>query len=88
MFAWNDCAFAVRFAGRGSQTLLVAASQLIAQTGVNQGQLTAIGMVVALPMALAGLAVRRYLVRALTLGAAIGGEEVSMKVENTGVVNL
>ena len=54
----------------------------------NRGQLTAVETVVALPMALAGPAVRRYLVRALTLGAAIGGEEVSMKVENTGVVNL
>jgi len=84
VFAWNDCAFAVRFAGRGSQTLLVAASQLIAQTGVNQGQLTAIGMVVALPMALAGLAVMRYLVHALTLGAVTGGEGESVKLENPG----
>jgi len=56
----------------GSQTLPVAASQLITQTGVDWGQLTAIGTVVALPMVVVGLAVRRYLVRGLTLGAVTG----------------
>jgi hypothetical protein len=53
----------------------------------DRDQLTAVETVVALPMALAGPAVRRNLVRMLTLGAAIGGEEESMKFENTGVVN-
>jgi multiple sugar transport system permease protein len=72
VFSWNDYAFAVTFAGPGSQTLPVAASQLITQTGVNWGQLTAIGTVVALPMVIVGLAVRRYLVRGLTLGAVTG----------------
>jgi hypothetical protein len=46
----------------------------------------AIGTVVALPMATVGLAVRRYLVRALTLGAVTRGEGESVKRENTGVV--
>jgi multiple sugar transport system permease protein len=72
VFSWNDYAFAVTFAGPGSQTLPVAASQLITQTGVDWGQLTAIGTVVALPMVIVGLAVRRYLVRGLTLGAVTG----------------
>jgi multiple sugar transport system permease protein len=72
VFSWNDYAFAVTFTGPGSQTLPVAASQLITQTGVNWGQLTAIGTVVALPMVVVGLAVRRYLVRGLTLGAVTG----------------
>jgi multiple sugar transport system permease protein len=72
VFSWNDYAFAVTFTGPGSQTLPVAASQLITQTGVNWGQLTAIGTVVALPMVIVGLAVRRYLVRGLTLGAVTG----------------
>src|ERR687885_356405 len=72
VFSWNDYAFAVTFTGSGSQTLPVAASQLITQTGVNWGQLTAIGTVVALPMVVVGLAVRRYLVRGLTLGAVTG----------------
>jgi multiple sugar transport system permease protein len=72
VFSWNDYAFAATFTGPGSQTLPVAASQLISETGVNWGQLTAIGTVVALPMVLVGLAVRRYLVRGLTLGAVTG----------------
>jgi multiple sugar transport system permease protein len=72
VFSWNDYAFAVTFTGPGSQTLPVAASQLITQTGVDWGQLTAIGTVVALPMVVVGLAVRRYLVRGLTLGAVTG----------------
>lgn len=72
VFSWNDYAFAATFTGPGSQTLPVAASQLISETGVNWGQLTAIGTVVALPMVLVGLAVRRYLIRGLTLGAVTG----------------
>ena len=64
--------------------MMAAASRVITQTGVNWGQLTAIGTVVALPMATAGLAVRRYLVRALTLGAVTECEGESVKGENTG----
>lgn len=67
--------------------MLAAASRLIMQSGVNRGQLTAIGTVVALPMATAGLAAKRYLVRALTLGVVARGEGERVKFENTGVVN-
>jgi multiple sugar transport system permease protein len=72
VFAWNDNAFAQTFAGPGSQTLPVAASRLITETGINWGQLTAIGTLVALPMVVIGLAVRRWLVKGLTLGAVTG----------------
>jgi multiple sugar transport system permease protein len=72
VFAWNDYAFATVFAGPSSQTLPIAASQLVTQTGIDWGQLTAIGTIVVLPMILAGLAVRRWLVSGLTLGAVTG----------------
>jgi len=72
VFSWNDYAFAQSFSGPGSQTLPIAASQLITQTGINWGQLMAIGTVVVLPMIAVGLAVRRYLVKGLTLGAVTG----------------
>ena len=72
VFSWNDYAFASSFAGPGSQTLPIAASQLITQTGINWGQLMAIGTIVVLPMVVAGLAVRRWLVKGLTLGAVTG----------------
>ncbi len=72
VFSWNDYAFAQSFSGPGSQTLPIAASQLITQTGINWGQLMAIGAIVVLPMIVVGLAVRRYLVKGLTLGAVTG----------------
>jgi len=72
VFSWNDYAFAATFAGPSSQTLPIAAAQLNTQTGLSWGQLTAIGTIVVLPMMIVGLAVRRYLVRGLTLGAVTG----------------
>ena len=69
VFAWNDYSFAQTFAGPSSQTLPLSASQLITQTGIDWGQLTTIGTIVALPMVVIGLAVRRWLVKGLTLGA-------------------
>ena len=59
-----SCCVSETFVGPGSLTSLAIASQLITQIGISGGQLTAIGTVVALPIALAGLAIRCYLVRA------------------------
>ncbi|QUH00192.1 carbohydrate ABC transporter permease [Saccharopolyspora erythraea] len=72
VFAWNDYAFALVFSGPNSQTLPIAAGQLVTQSGIDWGQLTAIGTFVVVPMVLAGLAVRRWLVTGLTLGAVTG----------------
>lgn len=72
VFAWNDYAFAQTFSGTSSQTIPIAATGLITQTGIDWGQVTAIGTIVVLPMVVAGLAVRRWLVTGLTLGAVTG----------------
>ncbi|MBX6767417.1 MAG: carbohydrate ABC transporter permease, partial [Actinomadura rubrobrunea] len=72
VFSWNDYAFALVFSGPDSQTLPIAASQLVTQTGIDWGQLTAIGTIVVVPMMLVGIAVRRWLVTGLTLGAVTG----------------
>ncbi|TDQ54287.1 carbohydrate ABC transporter permease [Actinorugispora endophytica] len=72
VFSWNDYAFATVVSGPDSQTLPIAATQLVTQTGVDWGQLTAIGTIVVLPMVLVGLAVRKWLVTGLTLGAVTG----------------
>ncbi len=69
LFAWNDYAFARTFAGSNSSTIPILAAQLVTQTGIDWGALTAIGTVVILPMIAVGLLVRRYLVAGLTLGA-------------------
>lgn len=72
VFSWNDYSFAQTFSGTSSQTLPIAATQLITQTGIDWGQLTAVGVIVVVPMVIAGLAVRRWLVTGLTLGAVTG----------------
>ncbi|WP_431771277.1 carbohydrate ABC transporter permease [Streptomyces cucumeris] len=72
VFSWNDYAFALVLSGPRTQTLPIAASQLVTQTGIDWGQLTAIGTVVVVPMMLVGLAVRRWLVTGLTMGAVTG----------------
>ena len=72
VFSWNDYAFASTFSGPDSQTLPMAASQLVTQTEIDWGQLTAIGTIVVAPMILVGLVVRKWLVTGLTLGAVTG----------------
>jgi multiple sugar transport system permease protein len=72
VFSWNDYAFAATFSGPDSQTLPIAASQLVTQTEVDWGQLTAIGTIVVAPMIVVGLVVRKWLVTGLTLGAVTG----------------
>ena len=72
VFSWNDYAFASTFSGPSSQTLPIAASQLVTQTSIDWGQLTAIGTIVVAPMIVVGLAVRKWLVTGLTLGAVTG----------------
>jgi ABC-type sugar transport system, permease component len=69
MFSWNDFAFASVFSGRGTQTVPVAASLLISQHGIQWGQAMATGTIIIMPMAICGLAVRKYLVRGLSMGA-------------------
>ena len=50
----------------------IAASQLVTQTEIDWGQLTAIGTIVVAPMIVVGLVVRKWLVTGLTLGAVTG----------------
>ncbi|MFC3882143.1 carbohydrate ABC transporter permease [Bacillus songklensis] len=69
MFSWNDFMFASIFSGHDTQTIPVAASLLITQTGIAWGQAMATGTVIITPMVIAGLAVRKYLVQGLSMGA-------------------
>ncbi|MDA3920221.1 MAG: carbohydrate ABC transporter permease [Salinisphaera sp.] len=69
IFAWNDYAFASTFGGPGTSTIPIAAALLLTRTGIDWGQLLAIGTIVVLPMAVFGLLVKRWLVTGLTLGA-------------------
>lgn len=72
VFSWNDYAFASALSGPNSSTLPLAAGALVTQTGIDWGILCALGVVIAVPMLVAGLAVRRHLVTGLSLGAVTG----------------
>jgi len=72
VFAWNDYAFASSLGGPQTSTLPMAAGALVTQSGIDWGLLCALGIVIALPMLIAGLAVRRHLVTGLSLGAVTG----------------
>jgi multiple sugar transport system permease protein len=72
VFSWNDYAFSSAFSGPDSQTLPIAASQLVTQTEIDRGRLPAIGTIVVAPMIVVGLIVHRWLVTGLTLGAVTG----------------
>jgi multiple sugar transport system permease protein len=72
VFSWNDYAFSSALGGPGTSTLPMAAGALVTQSGIDWGLLSALGVVVATPMLIAGLAVRRHLVTGLSLGAVTG----------------
>lgn len=72
VFAWNDYAFSSSLGGPQTSTVPMAAGALVTQSGVDWGLLCSLGTVVALPMIIAGLLVRRHLVTGLSLGAVTG----------------
>lgn len=69
MFSWNDYVFASIFTGRGTQTIPIAVSLLVSQSGIKWGQAMATGTVIIMPMLICGLLVRKYMVRGLSMGA-------------------
>jgi multiple sugar transport system permease protein len=68
-FTWNEFFFALILTGTRSQTLPVAITSFIRETGIMWGQMFAAAVLVMAPMVLFTLLVQRYLVRGLTLGA-------------------
>jgi ABC-type sugar transport system, permease component len=69
MFSWNDFIFASILTGTKTQTIPIAVSLLITQQGIAWGQAMATGTVIITPMLIGGIAVRKYLVRGLSMGA-------------------
>ena len=69
MFAWNDYVFASALTGASTQTVPIAASLLVTQTGIAWGQAMATGTIIIMPMLLCGLLMRKYLVKGFSMGA-------------------
>jgi multiple sugar transport system permease protein len=69
VLSWNEFLFAVMLTRLQAKTLPVVMSGFITDKGMQWDQMTALGVVTILPVLIFALAVQRYLVRGLTLGA-------------------
>jgi multiple sugar transport system permease protein len=69
ILAWNEFLFAVMLTRVEAKTLPVVMSGFITDKGMLWDQMTALGVITVLPVLLFAVAVQRYLVRGLTLGA-------------------
>jgi multiple sugar transport system permease protein len=69
VLAWNEFLFAVMLTRVNAKTLPVVMSGFITDKGTQWDQMTALGVITILPVLVFALAVQRYLVRGLTLGA-------------------
>ncbi|MCA9858348.1 MAG: carbohydrate ABC transporter permease [Thermomicrobiales bacterium] len=69
VFIWNEFLFALILTGNRAQTVPVAVTLFMRQTGIEWGYMTAAATVMMLPMIVCTFFVRRGLTRGLTLGA-------------------
>ena len=69
IFSWNDYLFATVLTSGATQTLPVVTASLQTMQGVVWGQVMSMGTLIFVPILLLGIAIRKYLVRGLSLGA-------------------
>ena len=69
ILSWNEFLFAVMLTRNEAKTLPVVMAGFITDKGLLWNQMTALGVITVLPVLVFAIAVQRYLVRGLTLGA-------------------
>ncbi len=69
MAAWNEFLFGLALTNVYSRTLPVAVTAFMGERGVDWGQMAALGTIVSLPLLVMTVAVQKYIVVGLTLGA-------------------
>lgn len=69
VFAWNDYLFATVLTSGQTQTLPVVTAALQTMRGILWGQVMSMGTLIFVPVLVVGIAIRKYLVRGLTMGA-------------------
>lgn len=69
MMSWNEFLIASSVTGQGAATLPVLISSFMSDKGVQLGELSAVSVVIVLPIALFVLGMQRHLIRGLTMGA-------------------
>jgi multiple sugar transport system permease protein len=71
-FSWNEFLFALVLTGPDTQTMPIGVSAFIGTVSVNWGASSAAAVIAMLPMFVIGLAIQRFLVRGLVMGAVKG----------------
>lgn len=69
MTSWNEFPFALYLTSRSATTVPVAITGFNTENGVQWGPMLAAGTVAIVPVLVFAIAIRRYLVRGLTMGA-------------------
>jgi multiple sugar transport system permease protein len=72
IFAWNEFAYALILGGRGSETLPVVISRYITPSGVEFGELAAIGTIALTPILVIVFVLHKHIIRGLSMGAVKG----------------
>jgi len=72
IFAWNEFAYALILGGRGSETLPVVISRYITPSGVEFGELAAIGTIALAPILVIVFVLHKHIIRGLSMGAVKG----------------
>ena len=70
IFSWNEFLFALILTStERAQTMPVAVTLFIRETGIEWGYMTAVAVIMMIPTAILTLAAQRHLVQGLTMGA-------------------
>jgi multiple sugar transport system permease protein len=69
MMSWNEFLIASSVTGQRAATLPVLVSSFMSDKGIQLGELSAVSVVIILPIALFVLGMQRHLIRGLTMGA-------------------
>ena len=69
MFAWNEYFFALLITGTKAKTLPVHVTSYMSIHSIWWGEVAAVGIIMSIPMLIILVAIQKYLVKGLTLGA-------------------
>ncbi|UCH27162.1 MAG: carbohydrate ABC transporter permease [Trueperaceae bacterium] len=72
ILSWNEFLIAASIARRKASVLSIGVASYITDQGVQWGEMSALGVIMIVPMVLFALSVQRYLIRGITLGAVKG----------------
>jgi len=72
LFSWNEFLFALIISGPQTKTVPIGVASFIGTVSVDWGGSSAAAVIAMVPVFILGLAVQRFLVRGLTLGAVKG----------------